>query len=349
MRIFIWIFSCALAWSVAGAELHFNFGEYPEGAAPTNFHAALLGDGPAPVWKIISADVPSQFQAFAGKAPLMNHSTVLAQTSEDMTDERFPMFIYDGATFDDFKFSTRFKTVSGITEQMAGVVFRFQNSSNFYVVRVSMLGKNIRFYKVVDGVRSAPIGPMIEILPDSWHTLTVQCDGTQIMIWLDDKLVMPALGDNTFADGKIGFWTKSDAVSYFSDATVDYTPRIPAAQQFITDIINQQPRIVGLQIYTQTATNATRLLASKYISEVGEPGTDAELQAILNGTISYGREKGITLVTLPLHDRNGEYIAAIRVKLKSFFGETQDSAVTRARMIQKKLEQVCTSAESLRK
>jgi hypothetical protein len=160
---------------------------------------------------------------------------------------------------------------------------------------------------------------------------------------------MPALGDNTFADGKIGFWTKSDAVSYFSDATVDYTPRIPAAQQFITDIINQQPRIVGLQIYTQTATNATRLLASKYISEVGEPGTDAELQAILNGTISYGREKGITLVTLPLHDRNGEYIAAIRVKLKSFFGETQDSAVTRARMIQKKLEQVCTSAESLRK
>jgi hypothetical protein len=349
MRILTWFFGCVLAFSVSGAELHFNFGEYPAGAALTNFHATLAGGGTAPAWKIINADVPSGFQPFAGKAPLMNHSTVLAQTSEDMTDERFPMFIYDGATFDDFKFSTRFKTVSGITEQMAGMVFRFQNSSNFYVARVSVLGKNVRFYKVVNGVRSNPIGPAVDLAADAWHTLAVQCTGNQIMIWLDDKLAMPALGDNTFADGKIGFWTKSDAVSYFADATVDYTPRIPAAQQMIADLIQQQPRIVGLQIYTLTATNATRLLASKIISEVGQPGTDAELMAITNGTVSYGKAHGVVEVTLPMHDRNGEYIAAVRVKLKSFFGETQDSAVTRAQMILKKLEQVCPSADSLRK
>ena len=61
---------------------------------------------------------------------------------------------------------------------------------------------------------------------------------------------MPTLGDNTFADGKLGFWTKSDAVSYFTDATVDYTPIVPAAQALVNTIMEQQPRILGLQIYT---------------------------------------------------------------------------------------------------
>ncbi|HEY4417398.1 MAG TPA: hypothetical protein VGO57_17030 [Verrucomicrobiae bacterium] len=349
MRIFIWCFSCLLAATVSGAELHFNFAGYSDSAALTNFHAALIGGGGAPSWKIIGAEVPSAFQALPGQAPLFHRSSVLAQTSEDMTDERFPMFIYDGATFDNFKFTTRFAIISGVAEQMAGVVFRFQNSSNFYVARVSVLGKNIRFYKVVNGVRSDPIGPAIEMVAGTWHTLAVQCDGNKILISLDDKLAMPALGDNTFADGKIGFWTKSDAVSYFSEATISYTPRVPAAQQMITDLLQQQPRILGLRIYTQTGTNATQILASKDISEVGQAGTDAELQAILNGTIFFGRDSGAVVVTLPLHDRNGEYIAAVRVKLKSFFGETQDTAVTRAMIIQKKLEQVCTSAESLQK
>ncbi len=347
MRIFIWLFSCVLALSVSGAELHFNFADYSAGTTLTNFHAELLGGGPAPAWKIINADVPSAFQAFAGKTPLLNHSTVLAQTSEDATDERFPMFIYDGARFNNFKLTTRFSIVSGLAEQMAGVVFRFQNSSNFYVARVSALGKNVRFYKVVDGQRSDPIGPTVEIAPGTWHTLAVQCDGNQIMIWLDDKLAMPALGDNTFTDGKLGFWTKSDAVSYFADATVNFTPRIPAAQQMIVNLLADQPRILGLQIYTQTATNTTKILASKEVSEVGQVGTDAELQAILNGTVSYGRTHGVDELTMPLHDRNGEYIAAMRVKLKSFFAESQDSAVNRARMIQRRLEQSCPSADSL--
>ena len=107
---------------------------------------------------------------------------------------------------------------------MAGVVFRFQNESNFYVIRASALGHNMRFYKVVNGVRSDPIGPETDISAGVWHTLAVQCQGNQITCWLDGKLVMPPLQDNTFTAGKIGFCTKSDAVSYFGDTTITYTP-----------------------------------------------------------------------------------------------------------------------------
>ena len=109
-------------------------------------------------------------------------------------------------------------------------MFRFQNASNFYVFRASALGHNVRFYKMVDGIRSDPIGPQVDIATNVWHSLTVLGQGNQITFWLDDRLVMPPLQDNTFAEGKVGFWTKSDAVSYFCDTKIEYTPRIPAAQ-----------------------------------------------------------------------------------------------------------------------
>ena len=133
---------------------------------------------------------------------------------------------------------------------MAGVVFRFQNTSNFYVVRASALGKNIRFYKVVNGVRSDPIGPACEWPPAPGISSPCNATATRSRSGWMAGPVMPTLGDNTFAEGKIGFWTKSDAVSYFANAAVDYTPIVPAAQVLVNSILRQQPRILGLQIYT---------------------------------------------------------------------------------------------------
>jgi hypothetical protein len=349
MRIFIWLVGGLLAWSVSGAELQFNFGDYPEGSAPPKFHSTMAGTGAAPDWKIMSVEVPSAFTPFTTNAPVVNYAGVLAQTRSDMTDERFPMFIYDGDTFSDFTFSTRFEIVSGIAEQMAGLVFRFQNSSNFYVVRVSSLGHNVRFYKVVDGVRSDPLGPLLDVPAGTWHKLTVACEGNQINILLDDKPVMPTLNDNTFTTGKLGFWTKSDSLTYFSGGEVDYTPRVPAAQQLVDSYVEKQPRIVGLRIYTLQTNNTTRIIASKDPREIGKPGTEAEQHAIQDGATYFGRDHGTVLVTLPFQDRNGENIAAVRVQLKTFFGETQDNAVTRAMMVRQSLEDICTSADDLLK
>jgi hypothetical protein len=349
MRIFLLLCGVLSALSATSAEVRFNFGDYAEGASPTNFHSVLYGAGQAPAWKIISADVPSSFGAFAGSAPVVNRARVLAQTSVDMTDERFPMFIYDGDIYRNFKFSAKFKIVSGITEQMAGLVFRFQNTSNFYVARVSVAGRNIRFYKVVNGVRSDPIGPTLAVPAGEWHKLGVACEGNKINILLDDKPVMPTLGDNTFIEGKVGFWTKSDSVSYFSEGEITYTPRIPEAQQAINAVMKNQKRLVGLRIYTLKPDGSTHIIASKEQNEIGNAGGDSEVEAIKTGTIFYGRAHGINEVTLPLRDRNGENIAALRVRSNSFFGETQNNAFTRSDVARKMIEQLITSADDLAK
>lgn len=350
MRIFLLLGSLMAALSVSGAELRFNLADTTEGGVPAKFTPILGGSGGAPTWKMITTEIPSAFGTFAGGAPVMNHARVLAQTSADVADERFPMLVYEGDIYRDFKFSARFKIVSGRTEQMAGLVFRFQNASNFYVARVSVLGRNVRFYKVVNGVRSNPIGPTLPVPLGEWHKLGVQCEGNQISILLDGKLVMPKLGDNTFTEGRIGFWTKSDSVSYFTDAEIAFTPRIPAAQQMVDSVLKKQSRLLGLRIYQlQPDKTTTQVIASKDQTELGRMGTEAELSAIQTGQTFYGRESGAQIVTMALRDRNGENIAALRVKLKANIFDSQDSAVTRATTVRKLLEQFSTNGDELLK
>jgi hypothetical protein len=336
-----------LAVSVFGAEIKIDFSDFSAGSAPTNFYRSLAGGGQPGDWKIVMDEVPPLLAPLSDKALDVTKHAVLAQTSQDMTDERFPMLIYDGEIFKDFNFTTRFKIIGGVMEQMAGIVFRFQNASNFYVVRASALGHNVRFYKVVDGIRADPIGPLLEVTNGVWHTLSVGCVGNQITFWFDGQLVMPPLQDNTFAMGKVGFWTKSDAVSYFSDPVIDYTPRVPVAQTLVADILEKQPRILGLRIYALNDQGQPHIIASKDEDEVGQPGTDAEKKAITDSAISYGREKGTDTIVLPFRDRNGDPMAAVRVKLKSFIGETQQNALIRANMVVKSMEVEVTSSDQL--
>jgi hypothetical protein len=341
----------ALAVSASGAEITIHFSDFALGQSPTNFHNALAGAGQPPDWKIVTDESPPAL------TPLIPQVTptasairrpVLAQLSRDATDEHFPMLIYDGQVFKNFKLTAPFKIIGGAAEQMAGVVFRFQNASNFYVLRASALGRNVRFYKVVDGVRSAPIGPALDIATNTWHTLGVKCEGNQIICALDDKPVMTTLNDSSFSAGKIGFWTKSDAVGYFGDTTIAYTPMVPAAQTLVDDIMKKYPRILALRIYTPDDKGQLRILASKDKSETGQAGADAEKNTFEKGSVYYGHDKGMVLVVMALNDRNGEPIAAVRVGLTSYaLAETQDAVVNRVRIIVREMQARVLSKQDL--
>jgi hypothetical protein len=349
MRISAFGLALWLAFSVSGAEIKFDFGAISAGQSPTNFHAALAGGGQPGEWKIVADEMPSAFAPLTDRAPVTSRQGVLAQTSQDMTDSRFPLFIYDGEKFQDFKLSTRFKIISGVAEQMAGIVFNFQNASNFFVVRASALGHNLRCYPVINGELNTPIGPTMDIATNVWHALTVEREGNQLICSLDGvtAIKLVDIGD-TKIPGKIGFWTKSDAVSYFGDTTIDYKPRIPVAQALVNDIMQKQPRIVTLRLYTLDDKGQPRVIASKDEKEIGRPGEDAEKNALTGGTVSFGKSSGVVAVTLPLRDRNGEPIAAVRLRLKSFFGETQENAVTRATMLVRMMQDQVTTADELR-
>ena len=334
-----------LCWALAclgpgqAAERVFDFSTNKLDAPPTGFRSTVAGAGQPGDWRIVLDEVPPTLAPLLPNAPVLTKRPVLAQLSQDPTDEHFPLLIFEGEVFGDFTLTTKFKTVAGAREQMAGVAFRIQYERNFYVVRASSLGNSFRFYKVVNGVRDNPIGPELEIPKGVWHELAVECNGNRIRFRLDGKEPMPELTDSAFAAGKIGFWTKSDSVSYFTDIRLSYTPRECLAKAIVSEMKRKHPRLLGLKIFSRSAARPQlHLVASDDDKEIGKPAGQVEQDTVAKDAVFYGKSGRKVFVTMPLHDRNGEPIAAVRVVMESFPGQTQANALGRAAPIVKAME-----------
>ena len=318
---------------------------------PKGFRSTLAGEGKPGDWRVLLDDLrddaPRDLQpALPNAAPALKRA-VIAQVSQDPTDERFPLLILEDEVFGDFTLTTKFKTVSGVAEQMAGIAFRLQDEKNFYVVRASSLGNTFRFYRVANGVRDNPIGPEIPISKGVWHELTVECKGNQIRLRLDGQEPIPALTDNTFSAGKIAFWTKSDSVSYFTDTRIAYTPRESQARELVRATLRRNPRLLGLKLYAGTTTKPElRVVASDDEKDLGTPAGKVENECFTKNMPFAGKDGSRYLVTLPLHDQNGDPVAVVRVVLRSFAGETDNTALSRATPIVRRMEnQVSTLKE----
>ncbi len=334
--------------SSPGAELAFNFGDSASDNLPPGFTNIVVGKGEPGGWKIVMDEMPTAFAPLTDKTPGSSRRAVLAQTSMDITDEHFPVLVYTKETFDDFTLTTKFKLVEGVSEQMAGLVFRFQDERNFYVMRASGLGNNVRFYKVVESLRSQPIGPSVPVARRVWHELKLECRGNKITGWLNGELVIPELMDTSFKSGKIGFWTKSDSVSYFTDAKITFTPRESPAQILVRDTLAKYPRLLGLKIYLLDEKGQPRVVASRDEQEVGETGGNPEKTVIAGGKVFYGKGNDTVSVLQPLRDRNGEPIAAVRLTMTSFTGQTEQSALQRALPIVKSMQARVRSLDELK-
>jgi len=330
-----------LALPAIAAERTFDFGEFHEGQTPPGFRSAVTGKGKPGEWKIILEDVPPLLPPLTSQtAPPVTKHPVLAQLAQDPTDEHFPLLIFEDQTFGDFTLTTRFKTVKGVIEQMAGIAFHLQNESNYYVVRASSLGNTFRFYKVLDGQRGPPVGPQVPVPDGVWHELGVECNGNQIRCLLDGKeLISVTDKANALTSGKIGFWTKSDSVTYFCDTRIVYVPFESSAQKIVRDMLHKYPRLVSLKIYVSgKEPGRTRLIASGNESEVGQAGAKTEQEVIGRGETYFGKENDIISVIMPLRDRNGDAMAAVRVVMKSFPGQTEENAIIRAAPIVKEIQ-----------
>jgi hypothetical protein len=342
------IVTLLLALSRAGAaELVFDWSGMKANELPKGFRPALSGTGQPGEWKIIFDEAPTAFPAISPKAVNRNVRPVLAQVSKDRTDARYPMLLLDGETFDDFTLTTQFKIVDGTNEQMAGIAFRIQDEANYYYVRASALGSNVNFFKMENGQLIGPIGAKAEIAKGAWQELTIECQGNQIKFSLNGTEVVPPLRDNTFNSGKIGFWTKSDSVSYFGDTRIVFKPRERLAQSLVQDAIKKYPRLQRIKISAPATVGAEpKVIASTDLADVGKPAKTETLDVITRGIIYHGEDKGNVHVTMPLKDSNGDRIAAVEVVMKAFPGQTEKNAITRAMPIVKQIEaRVRNSAE----
>ncbi len=153
---------------------------------------------------------------------------VLAQLDPDSTRSRFPVAVLGDVRAADVDLSVRFKPVSGKVDQAAGLVWRFQDQDNYYIVRANALENNVVLYKVEKARRiDLPVkgegrtyGKKAEVPSGRWSTLRVVASGPRFEVYYNGTKLYE-VEDSTFTQaGAVGVWTKADSVTYFDDLTV---------------------------------------------------------------------------------------------------------------------------------
>jgi Domain of Unknown Function (DUF1080) len=152
----------------------------------------------------------------------------LAQIDPDDTRSRFPVAVIADVTAADVDLSARFRPVSGRVDQAAGLVWRYQNEDNYYIVRANALENNVVLYKVEHGRRTdLPVrgegrtyGKKAPVPAGRWSTLRVVAAGPRFEVFFNGSRLYE-VEDATFPQpGKVGVWTKADSVTQFDDLTV---------------------------------------------------------------------------------------------------------------------------------
>jgi hypothetical protein len=198
---------------VHGATRKVDFSDDAVGQAPKGFefgHTAKVG---TPGKWIVQAEGNNKY---------------LAQIDADNTRSRFPVAVVSDVKAADVDLSVRFKPVSGRVDQAAGLVWRFQNEDNYYIVRANALENNVVLYKVENGKRTdLPVkgegrtyGKKAQVPSGQWSTLRVIAAGTLFEVHFNGSKLYE-VEDTTFGQvGKVGVWTKADSVTQFDDLTV---------------------------------------------------------------------------------------------------------------------------------
>ena len=107
-------------------------------------------------------------------------------------------------------------------------MFRYKDQSNFYVVRANSLEGNVVAYKTENGKRGNigvkgkgdAYGVKADVPHQQWNTLRVIVRGNLFEIYLNGRELFEVENDVFSEAGKVGFWTKADAVTQFDELRV---------------------------------------------------------------------------------------------------------------------------------
>src|SRR5215207_7198794 len=117
----------------------------------------------------------------------------LSQLDPDRTSARFPVAVLNDATLKDVDLSVRFRPVSGRVDQAAGLVWRYADEDNYYIVRANARENNVVLYKVENGKRTdlalkgegRTYGKKAPVPSGQWSTLRVIAKGNLFAVYLN--------------------------------------------------------------------------------------------------------------------------------------------------------------------
>lgn len=186
-----------------------SFDDTPEGSFPEGFSKGMTGEWKETQWLV---------QKIEGN-PALAHVGFWDEDPEGV----FPVAWVKDSRAKDLRFSARIfpvtppASVEGSENDGSGIVFRFANPDNYYLLRLVPHETRVRFYKVENGVRSTLTGKDIDVPTGQWHELQITAQGAIFTAHLNGEELF-TFEDGTFGEpGSFGVWCKPNNTTYFDD------------------------------------------------------------------------------------------------------------------------------------
>jgi len=195
--VFCTVTTAHKAFAQPGDELKFNFDNEEVGKLPADWTAAVS------TW-VIALDGNNKAMKQAGKSE----------------GDRFNICVQNKLKYQNLEMEVRIKPLEGEEDQGGGLVWRYQDSKNYYITRANPLENNFRVYRVVNGNRKQMKSANVTMTKGEWFTIKVVTTGNNIDCYYNGQKLL-SHSDETFPNaGLVGFWSKADAVSLFDDFRV---------------------------------------------------------------------------------------------------------------------------------
>jgi hypothetical protein len=175
-----------------------------EGSDPDGCTPAVSGFGGPAVWEV-------RVERFLldGKA--------LVETSREATLDRFPLCIASLPVAKNAEIELSFVTHDGGAARVAGIVLRFTDPQDFYVVEADALAGNVRLVRVLNGERREIAKRPTVLAAGKAQTLRVKASDEEFAVALDGKVLFEARDAGLASPGRFGIWSRADSLTSFGD------------------------------------------------------------------------------------------------------------------------------------
>lgn len=200
------------------------------GGDSVNFDALKPGTAP-PNWSFLSSHPADRARweiRFDPTAP--SRGNVLEKDTGGVNDGDYPMAIFDKVVCRDGDLTVKFRIDGGGRTKTAGIVWRFIDANNYYLLHFSAEQKNIVLLRVRDGhvesvkvksdrLQSNAIARDIRV--GQWYIAKVSFRGDKIRGFFGNRELFEAYDMGLMNAGKTGVWTRGRTTASFDDFRID--------------------------------------------------------------------------------------------------------------------------------
>lgn len=196
-----------------------------------NFDSLRPGPLPSEAWTVESTHGGgnSRWEVQADpSAP--SRPNVLNQATGSTGEYEFPLAVFNRNVCRDGDLSVKFRINGGRRAQTAGLIWRYQDVNNYYLVHFSADQDNIVLYRVRDG-KPTPLpitgatrgetGVHHELNVGEWYVAKVVFRGNRIRVFFGNRHLFDAEDDSLLTAGRAGVWTRGHTRASFDDFRID--------------------------------------------------------------------------------------------------------------------------------